>query len=109
LGKREAATTKIIKIVAMTKIQYTEAQARVRGVTLASRDSRRLPEVAGLFRFTTRYCREEEAQVLEAPLGCALLLIRETTYDTQDIAIEYSVSQLRGDRYIAAVVSVRRS
>jgi GntR family transcriptional regulator len=52
---------------------------------------------------------EEEAQVLEAPLGCALLLIRETTYDTQDIPIEYSVSQLRGDRYIAAVVSVRRS
>ena len=50
---------------------------------------------------------EEEAQVLEAKLGSPILIIKETTYDDQDIAIEYSVSLLRGDRYTATVISFR--
>jgi len=52
---------------------------------------------------------EEEAQILETSVGSALLIIRETTYDTQNVAIEYSVSLLRGDRYTASVISVRKS
>jgi GntR family transcriptional regulator len=50
---------------------------------------------------------EEEGRVLEASLGSPLLLIKETTYDEQDIAIEFSISMLRGDRYTATVISVR--
>jgi len=51
---------------------------------------------------------EEEARILEAGPGSPLLIIKETTYDDQDVAIEYSVSLLRGDRYTATVVSVRK-
>jgi|SRR5579864_2651297 len=51
---------------------------------------------------------EEEARILEAELGSSLLIIKETTYDEQDVAIEYSVSLLRGDRYTASVISVRK-
>lgn len=50
---------------------------------------------------------EEEASVLEANVGVPILVIKETSYDTQNIAIEYSVSLLRGDRYTARVISVR--
>lgn len=52
---------------------------------------------------------EEDARILQTQAGSALLVIRETTYDSQNIAIEYSVSLLRGDRYTASVISVRRS
>jgi len=52
---------------------------------------------------------EEEAQVLEALPGSPILVIKETTYDMQSVAIEYSVSLLRGDRYTALVLSVRRN
>jgi GntR family transcriptional regulator len=52
---------------------------------------------------------EQEAEILEAQTGSPLLLIKETTYDTQSIAIEYSISLLRGDRYTASVISVRRN
>lgn len=51
----------------------------------------------------------EEAQVLEAEAGSPILVIKETTYDMQNVAIEYSVSLLRGDRYTASVISVRRN
>ena len=50
---------------------------------------------------------DEEARILEAAAGSAVLMIKETTYDDQDIAIEYSLSLLRGDRYNATVVSFR--
>ena len=52
---------------------------------------------------------EEEAEILQASVGSALLIIRETTYDSQSVAIEFSVSLLRGDRYTASVISVRKS
>ena len=52
---------------------------------------------------------EEEARILEAQPGSPILIIRETTYDTQNVAIEYSLSLLRGDRYTASVISVRRN
>lgn len=52
---------------------------------------------------------DEEAEVLGAQSGSPILVIKETTYDTQNIAIEYSVSLLRGDRYTASVISVRRN
>jgi len=52
---------------------------------------------------------EEEAKILETSAGNALLMIRETTYDAQNVAIEYSLSLLRGDRYTASVVSVRKN
>lgn len=51
----------------------------------------------------------EEAEALETSVGSALLVIRETTYDTQGVAIEYSLSLLRGDRYTASVISVRKN
>jgi GntR family transcriptional regulator len=50
----------------------------------------------------------EEAHALQAHPGSPLLLIKETTYDEQNIPIEYSVSLLRGDRYTASVISVRK-
>jgi GntR family transcriptional regulator len=51
----------------------------------------------------------EEAEELHTSVGSALLVIRETTYDSQSVAIEYSVSLLRGDRYTAALVSHRKN
>jgi GntR family transcriptional regulator len=51
---------------------------------------------------------DEEARILQASPGSPLLVIKETTYDVQHIPIEYSVSLLRGDRYTASVVSVRK-
>ncbi len=50
---------------------------------------------------------DEEGEVLQAAPGSPLLIIKETTYDDQDVAIEYSISLLRGDRYTATVVSFR--
>jgi GntR family transcriptional regulator len=52
---------------------------------------------------------EEEAAALQTSPGSALLVIRETTYDMQNVAIEYSLSMLRGDRYTASVISVRKN
>src|SRR5579862_908175 len=51
---------------------------------------------------------EEDSAILETKPGNPLLLILETTYDQQNIPIEYSRSLLRGDRYTASVISVRR-
>jgi len=51
---------------------------------------------------------EEDAKVLQAAVGSAVLLIKETTYDSRETPIEYSVSVLRGDRYTASVISVRK-
>ena len=51
---------------------------------------------------------EDEARILETAPGKALLSIRETTYDLQRAAIEYSHSLLRADRYKASVISVRK-
>jgi len=50
---------------------------------------------------------DEEARVLGAKAGSPLLIIKETTYDDLDVAIEYSLSLLRGDRYTATVISLR--
>ncbi len=50
----------------------------------------------------------EEAGILQTSAGNALLIITETTYDVQQVAVEYSVSLLRGDRYTAFVTSVRK-
>lgn len=50
----------------------------------------------------------DEAEVLQTSPGSALLVIRETTYDIQSVAIEYSLSLLRADRYTASVISVRK-
>jgi GntR family transcriptional regulator len=52
--------------------------------------------------------KEEDAAVLQTVAGSALLMIKETTYDTQQVPIEFSVSLLRGDRYTASVISVRK-
>jgi len=52
---------------------------------------------------------EEEAGILQTSVGNALLMIRETTYDAQNVAIEYCLSPLRGDRYTASVISVRKN
>jgi len=49
---------------------------------------------------------EQEANVLETEIGAPLLSVKETTFDVNKIAIEYSVSYLRADRYTASVVSV---
>jgi GntR family transcriptional regulator len=51
---------------------------------------------------------EKDAHLLQTEPHSALLIIRETTYDEEDVAIEYSVSLLRGDRYTASVISVRK-
>lgn len=52
--------------------------------------------------------KQEQAGILETVPGSALLMIKETTYDTQQIPIEYSISLLRGDRYTASVISLRK-
>ncbi|HEX3662913.1 MAG TPA: GntR family transcriptional regulator [Acidobacteriaceae bacterium] len=52
--------------------------------------------------------QQEEARILDTVPGSALLRIRETTFDSNRIPIEYSCSLLRGDRYTASVISVRR-
>jgi GntR family transcriptional regulator len=52
---------------------------------------------------------EEEARILSAQPGSPILVIKETTYDMQNVAIEYSISLLHGDRYTASVISVRRT
>lgn len=49
-----------------------------------------------------------DASLLQADQGSAVLLIKETTYDINETAIEYSVSVLRADRYTASVISVRK-
>jgi GntR family transcriptional regulator len=51
---------------------------------------------------------EEVARVLETEPGRPLLSIKETTYDVQRAAVEFSISLLRGDRYTASVISVRK-
>jgi GntR family transcriptional regulator len=51
----------------------------------------------------------EEARILVAQTGSPILVIKETTYDVQNIPIEYSISLLHGDRYTASVISVRRT
>ncbi|HEY1809511.1 MAG TPA: GntR family transcriptional regulator [Acidobacteriaceae bacterium] len=52
--------------------------------------------------------QQEDARILDTVPGSALLRIRETTFDSNRIPIEYSCSLLRGDRYTASVISVRR-
>lgn len=51
---------------------------------------------------------EEDAHILETTVGSPMLLIRETNYDSSRIPIEYSRSILRGDRYTASMIAVRR-
>jgi GntR family transcriptional regulator len=51
----------------------------------------------------------EEANILQTSVGSALLVIKEVTYDVQQVPVEYSVSLLRGDRYTASVTSVRKA
>lgn len=51
---------------------------------------------------------EDDARILETVPGSPLLSIRETTFDSERIAIEHSFSLLRGDRYTASVISIRR-
>lgn len=51
----------------------------------------------------------DQAAILGTAVGSALLTIKETTYDTLNVPIEYSISLLRSDRYTASVISVRRS
>lgn len=50
----------------------------------------------------------EDAKILKTTPGRAVLVIRETTFDTKQVRVEYSVSLLRGDRYTASVTSVRQ-
>src|SRR5215471_7790261 len=57
----------------------------------------------------TTIAEEEDARILETEPGSALLVIKETAYDTQNVPLEYRVSLLRGDRYTASVISVRRN
>ena len=51
----------------------------------------------------------DDAKILQAEPDNPLLLIKETTYDGQNIPIEYSLSLLRGDRYTASVISIRKT
>jgi GntR family transcriptional regulator len=53
--------------------------------------------------------QEEEANILQTAVGTPLLHIRETTFDVQHTPIEFSVSLLRGDRYTASLVSIRKT
>ena len=70
---------------------------------LYNRPLQRADEVIGAVN-----AEREEAAILQTSPGSALLLITETTYDIQQVAVEYSVSLLRGDRYTAFVTSVRK-
>jgi GntR family transcriptional regulator len=70
---------------------------------LYSRPLHRADEVIG-----ARNAGPEEAAILQTSTGSALLIITETTYDVQQVPVEYSVSLLRGDRYTAFVTAVRK-
>lgn len=50
----------------------------------------------------------EESELLQTAVGTSLLHIRETTYDVTKKAIEFSVSLLRGDRYTARLIAIRK-
>lgn len=50
----------------------------------------------------------EEAQMLRTVAGSPVLQIKETTFDTEQRAVEFSISLLRGDRYTVSVMSERR-
>jgi GntR family transcriptional regulator len=52
---------------------------------------------------------EEEGRALHTQPGSPLLFVKETTYDTKSIVIEYSISLLRADRYTAMVISLRKN
>jgi GntR family transcriptional regulator len=49
-----------------------------------------------------------QARMLDTRAGKPLLSIRETTFDSKRIPVEYSHSLLRADRYTANVTSVRK-
>jgi GntR family transcriptional regulator len=49
----------------------------------------------------------EDAQTLHTVAGSPVLHIKETTFDTEQRAVEFSTSLLRGDRYTVSVVSER--
>lgn len=49
----------------------------------------------------------DDAAIMKTTRGVPLLAIRETTYDTRQIPIEFSFSRLRADRYTATLKSVR--
>jgi GntR family transcriptional regulator len=70
---------------------------------LYNRALQRADEVIGAMN-----AEPEEAAILQTAPGSALLIISETTYDVQQIPVEYSVSLLRGDRYTAFVTAVRK-
>lgn len=50
---------------------------------------------------------KEDAAIMKTARGVPLLTIRETTYDTRQVPIEFSFSRLRADRYTATLRSVR--
>ncbi len=50
---------------------------------------------------------KDDAAIMKTARGSPLLAIRETTYDTRQIPIEFSFSRLRADRYTATLKSVR--
>lgn len=52
---------------------------------------------------------KKNAAVLKTVPGAALLFVKEKTYDTQRVPIEFSQSLLRADRYKVTVMSVRKS
>jgi GntR family transcriptional regulator len=73
--------------------------------------------IENVYKRTLQWAEEEigastacgdDAHILQAAVGSALLLIKERTYDVLNTPIEFSVSLLRGDRYTASVTSVRK-
>jgi len=57
---------------------------------------------------TAVLAEDHVATILETEVASPLLRIRETIYDQDRVAIEFSDSLLRGDRYTATVVAVRK-
>ena len=62
--------------------------------------------ISNLFRYLS--CVDEQPSPERTRLGSCRHRPAATTYDMQNVAIEYSISLLHGDRYPASVISVRR-
>ena len=51
---------------------------------------------------------KEEAKLLQVPPKSPLFSMRRTAYNAQGVPVEFGISQFRGDRYSATVISRRR-
>jgi GntR family transcriptional regulator len=105
-GEPVAVVTSFLPVTVFPEIQKQDLEGQSLYRIFEQTYKRRLRWAEEVIGAAT--ANEEDAKVLQAAVGSAVLLIKETTYDSHETPIEYSVSVLRGDRYTASVISVRK-